>query len=263
MAKGPLIGKGRTAEVYEWNEDRVLKLYFDWFHPDWIEYEAEIGRAVHEAGVSSPAVYNIVEVDGRKGLEYQRVCGETMLKLIQSAPWRILHYGRNMARLHAQIHGHSTNKLPQQKDKLRQSVRASDRILGDRVEKIIKFLEALPSGSSVCHGDFHPDNILIAQSQTTVIDWTNSFSGNSLGDVARTCLLLQSPYMPEGPFIIRALAKVIKKLLYKSYLKEYMSLTKASYEDVDRWILPTAAARLIEQIPGEEKWLLSIIDKRL
>lgn len=28
MSKGYLIGKGMTAEVYEWEEDKVIKLYF-------------------------------------------------------------------------------------------------------------------------------------------------------------------------------------------------------------------------------------------
>ncbi len=40
IALGKPIALGRTAEVYAWQDNQVLKLYFDWCPPDWIEYEA-------------------------------------------------------------------------------------------------------------------------------------------------------------------------------------------------------------------------------
>ena len=83
MQKRAIIGIGRTAEVYEWGQDKVLKLYFDWFPKDWIDYEAEIGYSINKAGVSSPTIYGIVEVEGRKGIIFQRIIGKTMLKLIE------------------------------------------------------------------------------------------------------------------------------------------------------------------------------------
>jgi hypothetical protein len=39
------IAYGRTAEIYAWQEGQVLKLFYDWFELEDIEYEARIGRA--------------------------------------------------------------------------------------------------------------------------------------------------------------------------------------------------------------------------
>lgn len=44
-----------------------------------MEYEARVARAIHAAGVASPAAGDIVEVDGRRGLIYERLEGPSML----------------------------------------------------------------------------------------------------------------------------------------------------------------------------------------
>ncbi|MFC7557920.1 phosphotransferase [Paenibacillus farraposensis] len=100
MRKGPIIGKGMTAEVYEWGTRQVLKLYYDGYQPERVRYEAEIGRAVKEAGVPAPGVYKMLQEEGRHGLLYERIPRVSMLVLIQSSPYRLLKYAKEMARLH-------------------------------------------------------------------------------------------------------------------------------------------------------------------
>lgn len=41
-------------------------------------------------------------------------------------------------------------------------------------------------GDSLCHGDFHPGNILLSNGHTMVIDFMNVYHGDFLYDVART-----------------------------------------------------------------------------
>ena len=57
---GQPIGFGRTAEIYAWQEDQVLKLFYDWFGLENIEKEARITQAVHDSGLPVPAVGEIV-----------------------------------------------------------------------------------------------------------------------------------------------------------------------------------------------------------
>jgi hypothetical protein len=54
-----------------------------------------------------------------------------------------------------------------------------------------------------------------------------------------------------------------RMLWNKVYLNEYCRLSRAKLEDIDRWMLPVAAARLREDVPGERDWLLRLIDDRL
>jgi len=91
------MAQGRTAEIFAWDDHHILKLYRDWCPPDWVEYEARTARAVWEAGIPSPAVGDIVEVDGRRGLIYQRLEGISMLQDMNARPWMLLKHARSLA----------------------------------------------------------------------------------------------------------------------------------------------------------------------
>lgn len=69
---GELSARGRTAEVYAWGDQQILKLYFSEFPSHWVDYELKIARVVQDAGLPSPKVGEIVEVNGRRGLVYER-----------------------------------------------------------------------------------------------------------------------------------------------------------------------------------------------
>src|SRR5262249_32610054 len=70
----------------------------------------------------------------------------------------------------------------------------------------LAMLEALPDGDRLCHGDFHPANVLVGRNGPAVIDWTGATRGDPAADLARTRLLLQAGAVPEHmPFLIRRL----------------------------------------------------------
>ncbi|TKH43854.1 aminoglycoside phosphotransferase [Paenibacillus terrae] len=264
MNKGDMIGKGMSAEVYEWGDQQVLKLYYDNYQPEWVRFEAEISAAVKEAGVPAPSVYEMLEEGGRHGLLYERIPGVSMLAMIQSSPYRILRYAREMAWLHWSIHRCSTTKLPRQKDRLEQAINDSKELLGEKTKLICEFMDTLPTGNWVCHGDFHPDNILMTNHQSIAIDWTNASIGDPMCDVARTSLMLLSPFNPPGtPRTMEPLLCLFKRTLNRAYLNEYCRSSNIKADSMNSWILPVAAARLQEGIPGEQEWLLHLINHRL
>lgn len=253
-----------TAEVYEWGHDKALKLYHKWFSNEWVEYEAKIGRIVHEAGVSSPAVFDTIDVDGRKGVLFQKIFGKPMLKQIEAEPWKLYYFAQQIAGFHIKIHKCSADNLPSQKERFAVSIGRSQRILGDRKRRILDYIESLPDGESVCHGDFHFNNIIVSRNDLIAVDWTNAYKGNPLGDVARTCMMISSPAASQRHFdAMNIMSQYVKWSTYWGYLNEYMRLSRVRLEDIDAWKLPVAAAKLKDKVPGEEKWLLNIIDKCL
>jgi len=264
MKKGELLGKGMTAEVYKWGQDKVLKLYFDEYDEEWVRREAEIGQRVHEAGVPSPGVFDMVEIDGRKGVIFQRIFGKTILNTLETEPWRFCNFVQQMAAFHYKIHKCSADGIPSQKEKFAFKIKLSSEILGDKVEKILDYVDRLPEGESICHGDLYLSNIIVSNNKLVAIDWNSGYMGDPCGDVARTCLIINSPTVPPGiPDIMAAMSAYPKWMTYGIYLNEYMKIAKVKFEDIDAWMLPVAAARLKDKIPGEEKWLMKIINKRL
>jgi uncharacterized protein (TIGR02172 family) len=264
MEKGKLIGRGMTAEVYDWEQDKVLKLFFDRYNEHWVKVEAQKGSIAHNAGIPSPAVFDVINIDGRQGIILEKVSGRSILKYIQLEPWKLYIFAQKLARFHYKIHQHSAEGLPSQKDRFIYAIKKSSLLSNEKITKISDYIDSLPNGKSICHGDLHFNNVIIANDKLIAIDWSSTYQGNPLGDVARTCLMMNSPVDPfKNLGMVSVVFQYAKWLTCWSYLNEYMRLSKVKYEDIDPWLLPVAAAKLKDKVPGEEKWLLEFIDKRL
>ena len=81
------IAIGFTAEIYAWHAGQVLKLFNPGISRSSVETEANLTRIVYATGLPVPAVGEIVEIDGRYGLELERVDGITMLQAFTQKPW--------------------------------------------------------------------------------------------------------------------------------------------------------------------------------
>jgi len=261
MDKGEMISRGRTAEVFAWKDDQVLKLFLkDWPVPQ-VDHEAHVTDAVHKAGLPAPAVEEIVEVEGRLGIVLERVDGPSMLPVLTSKPWRIGRLARTLAELHAAIHSCEMPELQSLKEDLGSSIRGLE-LPEEMKEAVLRHLEQLPDGNTICHIDFHPDNILMSSHGPVVIDWANPRRGDPLADVTSCSLLLRLAPVPQ--FMAgRWLINMFRGQLHSIYLKRYLQLRPGSREQMAAWELPLITARLADSIPEERDMLLASIEKSL
>lgn len=252
------IAHGRTAAVYDWDEGHILKLFHNWFELQNIEYEFKIARAVHASGVKAPEVKELIQIQGRNGLIYERVAGESLLDMFQRKPWMVFRYSRVLASLHAQMHEcvFDSAGIPAQSKRLQNKINHADALSTSLKQSLLNALHGsrLPKSDRVCHGDFHPANVLISGNDARVIDWMDASRGNPLADVARTSIILlgaaESEEIPN-PFI-----KVLVKLFHSIYLRHYFRLRPGGEDEYRRWLPIIAGARLSEGIPELEKWLV-------
>jgi uncharacterized protein (TIGR02172 family) len=254
----PLLAQGRTAEVYPWKEGSVLKLYRDWCPADWVQYEARIARAIYEAGVPSPAAGDIVEVDGRQGIIYERLEGISMLQDMNARPWTLVKHAYSLAELHVKIHRQAISGLPSYKDRLQHAVSSTEHLESSLKNTILDLLQSLPDGSSICHGDFHPGNVLLTKSGPVVIDWMTACSGSPWTDVARTSLLL-SIGAKAARKEVHPILRMAIRLYHDRYLSRYRKLIADSQGELARWTPVIAAARLNENIIPERDALIRIV----
>jgi len=198
IANETLIGRGRIAEVFTWGDDQVLKLFYEGQAMDWIMEEARISRLVYETGVATPSVGDVIAIDDRHGIIYGRWYGTSMLTEISSKPWKVFQSARMLAKLHASMHEKKVNNLPSQRQNLQHSIRSVSALTSQKKDAILKVLDNLPDDHVLCHGDFHPDNVVVSAHDAMVIDWTTASQGNPLADAARTSLILQMGELPPG-----------------------------------------------------------------
>jgi aminoglycoside phosphotransferase (APT) family kinase protein len=125
---------------------------------------------------------------------------------------------------------------------------------------VLRALDARPVGQSICHMDFHPDNILITQAGARIIDWPNVCAGNPWADVARTYLMLTIGEPPPGSSFARILI-LARELLRRTYLNRYLTIHPDTNHELAAWTPIIAAARLADNIPGEQAKLLAIVQR--
>jgi uncharacterized protein (TIGR02172 family) len=253
------IAEGRTAEIYLWDDQHILKLYRDWCPADWVEYEAQIARAVYEAGIPSPAAGEIVEVNGRRGLIYERLEGVSMLQDMNAHLWMLLKHARSLAELQVQINQKSITGLPSYKDRLRHDINNTPHLSPELREKVLDVLSSLPDGKNVCHGDYHPGNVILTTTGPVAIDWMAASLGRPWTDVARTNLLLSIGAKRAGRQV-NAIIRAVISLYHRTYLKRYFALRPDNENESSRWTPVIAAARLNEDISAERDALLKMVE---
>jgi uncharacterized protein (TIGR02172 family) len=253
ISPNKLIARGRTADVYEWDAGHVLKIFHDWFERGNIEYEQRIALAVHASGVKSPVAGEIIQVDGHTGLIYERVAGESMGAMCLRKPWKAFTYAKVLAQLHAQMHNcHFQADVPAQRSRIQSKINDAQALPAVLKTRLLSAADELPEGDRVCHGDFHPENVLVSDKESTVIDWIDSSRGNPLADVARTTvILIGSAESGRNPFL-----RLFIKAFHAAYLKEYFRLRPGGEDEYHRWMPIVAAARLSENIVELENWLV-------
>jgi aminoglycoside phosphotransferase (APT) family kinase protein len=179
-------------------------------------------------------------------------------------PWMLFRAARQFAELHAAMHRCVRPQLPSQRDQMQRFILQAPGLAADSKERVLEALERLPDGNVVCHGDYHPDNILMSSRGPIIIDWMSATRGNPLADVARTSLMFRMASLPPGMSTYRRwLFQAARRLFHAVYLREYFKLQPFSHEEWQAWFLPLAAARLNERIPQEEQRLIDLVEASL
>ncbi len=264
MERKILIGQGKTAEVFEWETDKILKLFRQGIPKKIIEYEYESSLNIYKKLNLIPKVYKVVKMENRYGIIYERINGITMMKTIASKPWTLKREAKKLAELHKCIQQEVDFKLSNYKIKLKNDISKTDLLSNDIKMNLYKYIEKLDDGNVLCHGDFHPENIILTKNKQIVIDWMTATKSSPAADVARTSIIFKFGIVLEKTYIEEKIINFIRNMFYEEYLKHYISISEVKIEQIQQWELPVAAARLNESIPEKEKSnILKYINKRI
>ncbi len=226
MMNKSILGVGNTATVYEWYENKAIKLFHEGYPIENVGKEYINARIVENTGMPVPRVYEVLKVKRRVGIVYERVEGETLTN-------RILRLGaikdssKIMASLHRQMLSQNATMLPCYKMFLKQNILES-KIIGEK-SRFLEAINELPEGNTLCHGDFHPGNILISNRGAIVIDFMNVCRGNALYDIARSVYLMEfTPISEETEN--REVVRRLKREMTDAYLED-MDVSRESLEE--------------------------------
>jgi hypothetical protein len=142
------IDEGRTAEILAWDEGRVLKLYRAEFPGEWADWEAKTTRAISEAGVPAPQIFEVLDVEGRRGIIMESVTGPSLITDLIANLFNVVKHARLLAELHAQMHECTVPDLPSQHKSLRQRIQESN--VSPAIQTAaLQRLDRLPEGTAL------------------------------------------------------------------------------------------------------------------
>jgi aminoglycoside phosphotransferase (APT) family kinase protein len=215
-----------------------------------LERESRLQSWAADNGYPAPRVVEVLEPGALFESPVQivqRAPGGTMTGAMTSRPWRIPRLVGRLGELHARVHA---LPLPDWATTAEWSVverrlalvrfvleRHSHPELAVALDQVERLRPSLDDAEPVlCHGDFHPMNLLVDGDDTAVIDWTDAGVGDAHSDIARTAWLFLFALAAAPRRAERFVLKPIAPLLSRRYLASYRRHRPVDPDRVRLWM---------------------------
>ena len=218
---GPLLGRGREADIYNVGDGRVLRRNRN--GRDHNE-SAQVVQYLHDAGFPVPEVFDIDGAD----LVMEKIVGRTMLDSFPVKPWRIRSWARMLADLHRQL---AAVALPP-----------------------LDLAKPFGEGGVLMHGDLHPDNVFLTKRGPIVIDWDNVAIGPAGAEPAYTWVIMASSEV-DGSAFEQRIVEMGRNTFVNAFLKA------SGRTEAVKWLPAAADLRLQDANvrPGEAEQIRQLV----
>lgn len=183
-----LLGKGNTAEVFVYGNERVCKLFYEGYPSEYVALEFQNSKEMYKNRIKIPKPFQMITIENRKGIIYERIDGKTLLNIIMEDKSNLDELLNIFVNLQLDIFAHHTKNVLSYKEYLIANLK--NKKINNQV--IFNAINVLPDDDCLLHGDFHPNNILVMSDGTPIIiDFMNVCCGPALYDIARTYFLIK------------------------------------------------------------------------
>ena len=235
-----VVAKRAEKTVYR-DGDMAIKLFEKSFSKANVLNEAPTQARVEQTGRNIPKINEVCKIDGKWAIVSDFIEGETLASLMEKNPGKEDEYLELFVNLQISIQSKTAPLLNKLKDKMHRKISETTLDATTRYELHMR-LDAMPTHTKVCHGDYNPSNIIISNDGIPfVLDWSHATQGNASADVARTYLLFK-------------LEK--KDALAEKYIRLFCKKTDTARQYVDQWLPIVAASQSVKGKAEEREFLL-------
>ena len=189
-----------------------------------------------------PKVLEVTMIDGKWAIVSEFIKGKTLSQLMEENPEKKGEYIELLVDLQMSVHAKTSPLLNKLKDKMSRKIAATELDATTRYDLHTR-LEGMPKHNKVCHGDFNPSNIIIAEDGTPyILDWSHATQGNASADVARTYLLFWLSGDISGAEL---------------YLDTFCKKSDTAKQYVQKWMPIVAASQSVKGNEKEREFLMS------
>ena len=193
-ALGTLLGVGKEAEVFVCGA-LVMKLYKATAAKRSPFREAAILAALEAFGLPTPTVHGVRRIGERWGVLMSYAEGPSLAEAMSNRAANPPDWLNRMAGLHLHVHSFPATQFANLKTRLAANIKQTPMLDKSRRSTLLGQLATMPDGDRLCHGDFHPHNIMGPPGREVIIDWLDA----SRGDPAAERLSLVCTASACGP----------------------------------------------------------------
>ena len=187
---GEKIGEGAAADIHVWAPGKIVKLFRPGALRSIVRHEARTIRAVFAAGLPVPELFDEVTLGKRFGIVLQRLDGPTLLHLLHTGEIARDEAGAILATLYRAVH---RTPAPAGTPSLRTWIEAASGpdvgIPRHIATRVLARIDRLQPEDGLCHGDLHPNNVLMTSDGPKIIDWSLAMRAPAAADLARCHVL--------------------------------------------------------------------------
>ncbi len=230
-----------------WRRPLVLRIKPDVDRLDVARREMAVQNWCADAGLPVPRMLEVLRPGDpfdRPSQVMERAPGTVLLEVLLSSPWRFRSLMGELARLHARVHRVDADRFPSEDDLLDRRLAltraTAERLDHDPLRRGLADVEAIAprlrgGPRHVCHGDFHPLNVIVGPDGLQLVDWTDAGVGDRHGDVARTLLLFRVAWLAAGSRAERLALRVAGPVLGRAYRRAYSRQLDLDEERLAMW----------------------------
>lgn len=235
-----IIAVRNTKTIYR-DGDRVIKVFSEDYSKADVLNEALNQARIEETGLNIPKIREVTMIDGKWAIVSDYIKGKTLAAIMEEDPDNLDKYLELFVSLQLEVQGKTSPLLTKLKDKMNRKICIADIDATTRYDLHTR-LEGMPKHNKVCHGDFNPTNIIIAEDGTPyILDWAHATQGNASADAARTYLLF-SLAGDTG--------------LAEKYLDLFCEKSGTAKQYVQKWLPIVAASQSVKGNEAEREMLL-------
>lgn len=239
-----IIAVRNNKTVYR-DGDKVYKVFDSNYSKADVLNEALNQARVEETGLNIAKVLEVTMTDGKWTIVSEYIKGKTLAQLMEENPKKKDEYLNLFVDLQLEMHSKTCPGLNKLKEKMNRKISATDLSATVRYNLHTR-LESMPKHNKVCHGDFNPSNIIIAEDgRPFILDWSHATQGNASADAARTYLLFWLNGDINGA---------------KKYLNLFCEKSDTAMQYVQKWMPIVAASQTVKGNEREREFLNSWID---
>lgn len=232
----------RTAKTVYRDGDLCIKVFNEEFSKADVLNEALNQARIEETGLNIPKIHEVTKIDGKWAIVSDFIKGKTLQQLMDEEPEKKDEYLNMFVDLQLTVLSKTSPLLNKLKDKMNQKISMAELDATTRYDLHTR-LNGMPKHNKVCHGDFNPSNIIIAEDGTPyIIDWSHATQGNGAADAARTYLL----------FCLKGDTETAKQ-----YLDLFCEKSDTAKQYVQKWMPIVAASQSVKGNEQEREFLLS------